>query len=52
MQEKTLFETIEEIKDFFAVCYGNAALDGKAREKYFKYLETLDEVKRLIKAKE
>lgn len=52
MQEKTLFETLDEIDAYFTRCYMNAMTGGKMQEMYRRYLDTIAEVKKLIKAKE
>lgn len=48
MQEKVLFETLEEIEEYFTECRANAVPGGKAWEKFSRYLDTLAEVKKLM----
>jgi len=52
MEEKTLFETLNEIDAYFTRCYMNAIPGGKMQEMYSQYLDTITEVKKLIKTKE
>ena len=52
MQEKTLFETLSEIEEYFVGCFMNAMAGGKMQERYARYLDVLAEVKKLVETKE